>query len=511
MPNPYDASNPADPVKAFAGRANELRRIRSCFESSREGHIKNVFVEGEWGIGKTSLLFKLRPEFQEQGPVINEILADGPDQAAWFYSAVFSELLEARPGGVTAEQIQDVDVHDQRRIRKLLKSIWDGLHDRYGLVVIMLDELERADPDFLLGIRDVFQRLAQDGAHYMLVFAGRRLPTRGTEAADPVGRFFNPRVVLESFDEAASLEAIGKPVRFGPFSFTEDAARMIHERATGHPYFLKFICSEVFEAAEGKGEIDVPRLEKLWPDVEEKLAGAKFGKEFGKLPDGEQTTLLHASRLGQRFERNELQGAIKKSLDTFLNRLLERKLIRSVSRGVYELYHPLFRTYLQSVAEERKLPATTTIAVPGGRRVYGREQLEDCIAKAARRRLDIIDQHFRGRAVSMLEAAKPGVQVRVLMGEDPEWPKTKRLLRDLDEKLRRRVQVRAWPDKSQSKVVPFHFRCLIGDLEVWKFDHSLDGAGKKKAYLTDDTANRKQHAQDFESWWKESEQIFPEK
>jgi hypothetical protein len=135
--------------------------------------------------------------------------------------------------------------------------------------------------------------------------------------------------------------------------------------------------------------------------------------------------------------------------------------------------------------------------------------LEECIAKAARRRLDIIDQHFRGRAVSMLEAVKPGVQVRVLMGEDPAWPRTKRLLEDLDAGLWKRVQVRAWPDKSQGKEVPFHFRCLIGDLEVWKFDHSLDGAGKKKAYLTDDTANRKQHAQDFDSWWKGSGQVFP--
>src|SRR6266540_1907175 len=182
MPNPYAHGQPADPVKEFAGREEELRRVRSCVESSRAGHITNVFVDGEWGIGKTSLLNKLRPELQERGPVISEDLADGAEQMGWFYSAVFSELMEAKPHGVTAEQFRDFDVRDSRRVRKLLKMVWDGLRERnekYEIIVIMLDNLERAQSDFLSGVRDVFQRLTQEGARYMLIFAGKHLPVQG--------------------------------------------------------------------------------------------------------------------------------------------------------------------------------------------------------------------------------------------------------------------------------------------------------------------------------------------
>ncbi|MFN8176405.1 MAG: AAA family ATPase [bacterium] len=513
MANPYNPSQPADPVRAFAGREEELGRIRSCVAATMDGTVRNVFVEGEWGIGKTSLLFKLRPEFQEHGPVINEVLSerrDPDDQAAWFYNAVFGELLEANTVGVTAEQVENRDIRDQRLVRKLLMTVWEGLRDQFKIVVVMLDEVERATPGFLSGVRDVFQRLAQDGARYMLVFAGRRLPVEGSDAADPIGRFFQPKIELRPFDEASSLEAIRKPIQFGPLKFSDDAARLIHERAAGHPYFLKSICSEVFESVGGNGEVDALRLEKLWPDIEERLARDKFGGSFAGIPEGEQVTILHASLLGPRFEIKELRTRIPKSVDTFVKRLLERELIRPVSRGVYEIYHPLFRSYLQSKAREREI-APTRISVPVGRPLLGREEIEAILRKADQK-VDVLDQHFRDRAVSMLEAVGPGVRVRVLMGEDPAWSKTQRLLQDLDEGLRRRIEVRAWPDKTEGKPVPWHYRCLIGDREMWAFDHSLSGAGKKQAYLMQvtDEAEISEHRQNFERWWQVSKRIFPE-
>lgn len=513
MPNPYAHGQPADPVREFAGREDELRRIRACLESTRGGHVTHVFIDGEWGIGKTSLLNKLLPELQEHGPVVNEDLTEGPEQARWFYNAVFSELLERQPRGITQEQLEDIDPRDSRRLRKLLKAIWDGLSESESkpeLVAIMLDNLERAQPEFLIGIRDVFQRLAQEGARYMLLFAGKQLPTEGASAADPIGRFFNPRIVLRSLDLESGVQAIKKPIRFLPFSLTDEAARLIHERAAGHPYFLKLICHEVYDLAGGKGDVGANELEKLWPELEVRLETARFGSQFEDLPEGEQLTLLHASLRAERFEAKQLRSVVKKSLDTYLSRLLEkRELLRSPSRGVYELYHPLFRTYLQSIAANRKLKSAASSVVPEGRPALGREEVEARLASAAASRLDIIDQHFRGRAVTMLEAVGPDVKVRILMGEDPAWSKTARSLSELELPLRGRIEVRAWPDKSESRTVPFHLRCMIGDREVWRFDHSLDGAGKKLAYFTDCTADRARHQADFNRWWKESKRIFP--
>lgn len=515
MANPYNPSQPADPVRAFAGREEELRRIRSCVEATREGTVRNAFIGGEWGIGKTSLLAKLRPEIQEHGPVVTEILSesrDHQDQAAWFYNAVFSELID--DSGVSDSVIDEDAFRDPRKVRKLLMRLWEGLGERFResregfVVVIMLDEVERARPEFLAGVRDVFQRLAQDGARYMLVFAGRRLPA-SSDAADPVGRFFQPRIELRPFDETSSIEAIRKPVQFAPLKFSDEAGSLIHQRAAGHPFFLKSICSEIYERVGGKGEIDRERLEELWPEIEERLASDKFHGSFAECPEGEQLTLLRASMLGPTFEVKELRAQAPRSLDTFIKRLLERELIRSVSRGVYEVYHPLFRTYLQSVARRRGLKPNR-VALPDRRPALARDEIEEILAKS-KRNVDLIDQHFRGRAVSMLEAVPPGARIRVLMGEDPAWPRTCARLEELDVGLRKRVLVRAWPDKSRDLPVPWHYRALLGDVEVWTFDHSLDGAGKKKAYLQriTDPAQIRDLRDDFERFWESSTQVFP--
>ena len=515
MPNPYAHGSPADPVRDFAGREQELRRVRDCFESTRRGSVTHVFIEGDFGIGKTSLLSKLTPEFQEHGPVISEDLSDNLDQEQWFYSGLFSDLVERQPDGAAGDILAWVDAQDRRGIRKRLKQLWDGLQMgdvSPGAIVVMLDNLERARPEFLAGVRDVFQRLAQEGARYMLIFAGKHLPGVGETAADPVGRFFNPRLVLRPFTERESVEAVMMPVRFVAFSITEEAARLIHERSEGHPYFLKLICHETYERAGPTGVVDVPALEEMWPDIEEGLeTSAEFGKKFGALPEGEQVTLLHASLLGAEFEAKELRKQIPKSLDTYLSRLVEaRGLLRNPARGRYQIYHQLFRTYLSSKAQAQRLrPVAPVIVVPEGRPVLGRQEVEARIAEAAVTRLDIIDQHFRGRAVTMLEAVGPSVRVRILMGDDPQWgEKTLPLLGELELGLRKRIEVRAWP-QSAEKPVPWHFRCLIGDKKIWRFDHSLDGAGKKLARFTDDTMGRKQHELDFKRWWQESEQVFP--
>src|SRR4029077_627827 len=121
-------------------------------------------------------------------------------------------------------------------------------------------------------------------------------------------------------------------------------------------------------------------------------------------------------------------------------------------------------------------------------------------------RLDILDQHFRGRAVSLLEHVQEKVLVRVLMGQDPAWPRTEKLLEQLRSDVQSRIQIRAWPDAQN---VPWHYRCLIGDREIWKSDHSFDGVGKKKFYLTDASENRDELRAEFDEWWRESKQIFP--
>jgi hypothetical protein len=344
----------------------------------------------------------------------------------------------------------------------------------------------------------------------MLLFAGRELPAATTDAADPVRRFFQ-HIPIDRMDEPESVDAIRRPIQFLPgFEIEEDAGRLIHQRAAGHPYFLKKTCHEVFNLADGQGTIDSAWLEKHWVRVEGRLARDKFQSEVTGVPAGERKVLLCASLLEDSFQAIELRGFLKKAPDVALLRLTERGLIRRASRGTYEIYHPLFRNYLQTLAHKDKITARPVENyIPEGRPVLGRQQLERHLRDSAEKWLDILDQHFREDAVSLLEAVQKDVRIRVLMGKDHAWSKTKRYLDGLHGSVRSRIEVRAWV-ASPDRPIPFHIRLVLGDVKCWESSHSLGAVGQKATTLTDKSAERRALRAEFNRWWKGSVVIYPE-
>jgi hypothetical protein len=346
--NPYDPRNPVNP-RHFAGRKAEIAEIRNLLQAARDGFPSSIFIKGAWGIGKTSLINKLLPEFSEHSRIIREDVATGPQpvQIKAFYPALFQELVDEMDFDI------DFDIgmsyNQPRLIRKRLVKLFSALWEKSELlVIVILDNLERADPKFLADLKDVFQRVREEAPHFMLVFAGKSLPGTGEHASDPVARFFEP-IQVGPMNEEESLEAIHKPLKFVPdFRIEHEAAVLIANRADGHPYFLKRICYDVFKIADGEGTVDSAWLDDHWGEIETSLADAKFFKEYEGLPEAEQSTLLRGSVMGSEFKRSDIQDL--KSLDTSLRRLKERDLIRSISRGVYAFYHPLFQTFVRGVA-----------------------------------------------------------------------------------------------------------------------------------------------------------------
>ncbi len=511
-PNPYDPGNAVMP-KHFAGRATQIRGNPRCFESCRAGHPTHVFVQGAWGLGKTSLLLRLHPELEEDGTVIRESLPLGTMQRVQFYTAVFAALFAKVPDVASAAELVAVTQSFQSPsgVRQSLQILMEAVQALgRGPVVIMLDELERAQPEFLGELRDLFQRLGQDGARHMLLFAGRELPTATSDATDPVRRFFQ-YVPVDRMNEVESVEAIRRPILFLPgFTIDDEGAQVIHRRASGHPYFLKKICHEVFNLLDGQGVVDSEWLRRNWTRIEEKLARDRFQSEVNGLPTAERDVLLHASLLDQPFQVRALRSVLERAPDLPLMRLRDRGLVHRPSRGVYEIYHPLFRQYLQVLALREGIPSSPTMGyVPEGRPVLGRQQLETIVREAARSWLDILDQHFREDAVSLLEAVQKGVRIRVLMGEDKAWTKTRRYLERLHGDVRSRVEIRAWV-ASSDRPFPAHVRLVLGDLRCWESSHSLGAAGQKATTFTDKSDDRRLPRSEFDRWWKESKIIFPD-
>jgi len=370
--NPYNPGNPVKPVH-FAGRTAEIVELQAKLAAAKEGYSVSIFVKGEWGIGKTSLLKKLHPEFSEHGVVIRE---DVPEvsaamQVRALYPAIFQDLKAAT--GVEVETDSEINYDQPRTLRKLLTKLISALWEQKNLLtIIVLDNLERAEPDFLAGVKDVFQRVGEDAPHFMLVFAGKSLPGAGEHASDPIARFFQT-IPVGPMHEAEALEAISKPVELDPeFRIEEEAARLIQSRAAGHPYFLKQICSHVFQCAGGTGTVDQEWLEGHWGEIETGLESIRFRSEFVDLPKAESSTLMIGSLHGVEFPRSAISGLKNSTLDSALRRLTkDRGLLKSTARGIYEFYHPLFHAFVLAKANAEGIVAPSE---SGG-------SLEDLIAQ----------------------------------------------------------------------------------------------------------------------------------
>jgi hypothetical protein len=359
--NPYSPGNPVKPVH-FAGRLAEIAQFRDKLAAAQMGFPASIFVQGEWGIGKTSLLKKMHPELGGHGVVIREDVPEGTaaTQIRALYPAIFQDLKAET--GVEIEPDSEIDYEQPRTLRvlltKLISALWE---QKRRLTIVVLDNMERAQPEFLAGIKDIFQRVGEDAPHFMLVFAGKFLPGAGEHASDPITRFFQTIPVGPMTDDEA-LEAISKPIELDPeFRIDAEAAQMIQDRAAGHPYFLKQICSHVFQCAGGKGSINRDWLEGHWGDIEAGLEHTRFWSEFVDLPKAESTTLMFGSLHGVEFPRSAVSGLKDSTLDSALRRLTkDRGLLKSTARGVYAFYHPLFHAYVVAKANAEGL------AVPSG-------------------------------------------------------------------------------------------------------------------------------------------------
>ena len=96
---------------------------------------------------------------------------------------------------------------------------------------------------------DVFQSIQRQGIPYMLVLVG--LPTlfpKLVEARTYSERMFHV-VFLDKLNREDCRDAIIKPIEDQncPIRFTDDSVEMIGDLSDGYPYFIQFICREVYD------------------------------------------------------------------------------------------------------------------------------------------------------------------------------------------------------------------------------------------------------------------------
>jgi hypothetical protein len=373
----------------MAGRVAEQQEFEKLLE--QEIILENPLLTGLRGVGKTVLLETFKPlavqkgwiwvgtDLSESASVSEEsvairLMADlsvatstlvvGEAEAAGFAGEkedvyldfnVLSQIFHSTPGLIEDKLKAVLEV-----AAKAIKE--DGNRG----VVFAYDEAQNlADSEkrnqFPLSLLlDVFQSIQRKEISFMLALTG--LPTlfpKLVEARTFAERMFRV-IVLDKLDAEASREAILKPIEDArcPVKFTGESVKMIVEQSGGYPYFIQFICREVFDSfvllqrQKAPSPYSVP-LEAITL----KLDSDFFAGRWARATDRQRDLLWAIATLGkpdEEFTVQEVVGASKELEKPFTSSHVNQMLVSLCKAGLvyknrfgkYSFAVPLFDRFI---------------------------------------------------------------------------------------------------------------------------------------------------------------------
>jgi hypothetical protein len=206
---------------------------------------------------------------------------------------------------------------------------------------------------------DVFQSIQKKGIPFMLVLAG--LPTLFPKLVDArtyAERMFRV-VTLTKLNDEESREAILKPIEVAncPIHFHPDSVETICHESSGYPYFIQFICREVFDIFIKQLEYNVPSLVPV-DAIQRKLDADFFAGRWAKITDRQRELLWVIANLehpDEEFTILELVDKAKQILpkafspshaNQMLASLAERGMIYKNRLGRYSFAVPLLGRFI---------------------------------------------------------------------------------------------------------------------------------------------------------------------
>jgi hypothetical protein len=411
-----DSEGPfANPFKPGAGHmpphlaGRELQREEFEGLLDQEVILENVVLTGLRGVGKTVLLETFKPLAMKKGWLwvgtdlaetvsVSEIkmairlIAD----LAVITSALPmpEELTRPGPGFVSSEQggnltyptlisiFENTPGLVEDKLKRVLEIAWGQLSQTgTSRLIFAYDEAQnladRAEQDqyALSVLLDVFQSLQRRDIPFMLVLTG--LPTlfpKLVEARTYSERMFHV-LTLDKLSPADSREAIIRPIAVAdcPVTFSDPFTDLIADQSGGYPYFIQFICREVFDSViQQAGQGVAP--EAMTVPIEaivQKLDSDFFAGRWAKPTDRQRDLLRVIATLASPEEEFTVQEVVLRSKEMLakgfsasqVNQMLvvlgEMGLVYKNRRGKYSFAVPMFSDFIQRQherdAEDRPL------------------------------------------------------------------------------------------------------------------------------------------------------------
>ncbi len=251
------------------------------------------------------------------------------------------------------------------KIKNVLETVWSFLkRDGRRGVIFAYDEAQnlsdqKAKDQYPLSLLlDVFQSIQKKGIPFMLVLTG--LPTlflKLVEARTFAERMFEV-VMLERLNEPDSRDAIVKPTEHPEckFKFKPETVERMYKTSGGYPFFIQFICREVFDAwiqniSDGKDPVS------QMSDIVRKLDVNFFSGRWGRATDRQRELLEVIAHLPNSDSEFTVQEVVEKSKEMsnpfgsshtnqMLSSLCDAGLIFKNRYGKYSFAVPLLGEFI---------------------------------------------------------------------------------------------------------------------------------------------------------------------
>jgi len=386
----------------LAGREAEYAEFDRLL--TQDEILENLVVTGLRGVGKTVLLETFKPRALDAGWLWAS--ADLSESASISETALAQSLLAdlalvssaamvanpdrgkgvgfAAPEGAEEVPLSHqilVDVYNGTpgliadKIKATLEFAWEHLKAQgQHRIIFAYDEAQNladhaAKEQFPLSVLlDVFQSIQKKGIPFMLVLAG--LPTLFPKLVD--ARTYAERMfrvmTLSKLKSEDSREAILKPIEEAacPVALTPESVEVIIHESAGYPYFIQFICREVYDVFIRQHADDEQKSVPV-EAIQHKLDADFFAGRWAKITDRQRELLwvvAHLDHADEEFTIQELTEAARELLvkafssshaNQMLASLMERGMIYKNRLGRYSFAVPLLgrfieRTYLPAGA-----------------------------------------------------------------------------------------------------------------------------------------------------------------
>lgn len=307
-----------DRLAHVVGRHREWQHLVESLERTERGPARLVLLEGEAGIGKSTLVDALRLHATGRGwrEATGRCVEPGLAPSLWPALEIVRALVaDGAPGQAASNPLVKLVVGQALPTAALTSvELVDSFVDLLdaldpGPLMVVLDDLHWADQATLDVLAVAAQRL---GARPVLVVAAFRPPEQvpGTILGDALGRLRRvptlDAIVVSPLDVSEVAELMAQTAGAAPDT---DVAEHVQTRTGGNPLFVVELARLAGERGVA-GPSSVP--EAIRDVVRERLA---------RLPDRATAELEIAAVIGERFHLRTVTAASDRSADACLDAL----------------------------------------------------------------------------------------------------------------------------------------------------------------------------------------------